>query len=86
MGYPMIGVERRVMVLNQPQLINVRQRSKSAWIAVGDYHGTRIEITARTESSAAEHWRRAAYHANAKAPPSSNVIREVDGGPSEEPA
>jgi hypothetical protein len=42
--------------------ISVYQKSKSVWIAVGEYKGRRIEETGRSAATAAGHWRKAATY------------------------
>lgn len=52
--------ERIVMVWDQACLVTLSRRSPSAWVAVGDYMGQRIETTDRSVSSALKRWREAA--------------------------
>ena len=54
--------ELTVKVWDEPHLIRVYRKTKSFWMAVGDYRSKRIEITARSAASAAEHWSRAACY------------------------
>jgi hypothetical protein len=42
--------------------ISVYKKSKTVWIAVGDYMGERIETKGSSQSSAATHWREAARY------------------------
>jgi len=51
-----------VNVWNKPHEIDVYQKSKSVWIAVGEYMGERLEVKGRTESQAANNWREAARY------------------------
>ena len=45
--------EHKVTVWNKPYTISVYQKSKTVWIAVGDYMGERLEAQGRSESTAA---------------------------------
>jgi hypothetical protein len=49
-------VTRTIDVLGKPQEINVQRKYKSVWIAVGEYHGRRIEVRERTENQAMAAW------------------------------
>jgi hypothetical protein len=51
-----------VMVWNEPYEISIFQKSKSVWIAVGEYMGKQIELQGRSASTAAAHWREAARY------------------------
>jgi hypothetical protein len=51
-----------VTVWDKPYEITVYQKSKSVWIAVGDYDGKEIRVDGRSQSSAAEHWRETARY------------------------
>lgn len=51
-----------VQVWGTPQTLSVRQKSKSVWIAVGEYHGERLEAKGSSASSAANNWREAARY------------------------
>lgn len=51
-----------VNVWDKPHEISVYQKSKSVWIAVGEYMGDRLEVKGRTESQAANNWREAARY------------------------
>jgi hypothetical protein len=51
-----------VNVWDEPHEITVNQKSKTVWIAVGEYMGQRIEVKGRTESQAASAWREAARY------------------------
>lgn len=55
-------MERTVTVWDQPCTIEVYQKSKSVWIAVGDYMGKRVEVKDRSASSAAALWRETARY------------------------
>lgn len=47
----------RVMVWGHPQMVDVYQRSKSVWVATGDYMGQSHQTTGRTANQAAGAWR-----------------------------
>lgn len=49
-------VERTVHVWDVAHFITVYQKSKSVWIAVGDYMGKPIEVKGSSASSAASAW------------------------------
>ncbi len=51
---------RRVEVWGKSYIVITRQKSKSVWIAVGDYMGKRIEVKDRSEATAIKGWRDAA--------------------------
>jgi hypothetical protein len=51
-----------VEVWKKAYTITVHQKSKSVWIAVGDYMGERLEAQGRSESAAANRWREAARY------------------------
>ena len=51
-----------VQVWNRPYEVSVHQKSKTVWIAVGDYHGERVETKGRTETQAVAAWREAARY------------------------
>jgi len=55
-------MEYTVEVWGHPHDITVYQKSKSVWIAVGNYMGERIEVKASSPSSAAKHWAQAAKY------------------------
>jgi hypothetical protein len=54
--------KQTVKVWGTSQEIDVRKRSKTVWIAVGDYMGQRIEAKGRTQSQAINKWLAAARH------------------------
>ena len=58
----MAPMKRTVSVWNKPCEISVYQKSKSVWIAVGEYMGERIETNGSSESAAVQHWRDAARY------------------------
>lgn len=55
-------MERTVLVWGKPHVIHVYQKSKSVWIAVGEYMGERIEVKSSSPTSAASHWAAAAKY------------------------
>jgi hypothetical protein len=57
-----MAAERTVMVWGKPQTIRVEQKSKSVWIAVGDYMGESIAVEDRSEGAALKRWREAATY------------------------
>jgi hypothetical protein len=62
-----IGVERtaRVTVWGETITIAVYQKSKTVWIAVGEYKGKHHEVKRSTPGAAAKGWADAAkYHSN----------------------
>ena len=42
--------------------VDVYQRSKSVWIAIGDYMGQSVEVKGSSASSAVAHWKEAARY------------------------
>ena len=55
-------MDRTVKVWDKPHAITVYRKSKSVWIAVGEYMGERLEVKGRTESQAMNNWREAARY------------------------
>jgi len=55
-------MEQTVNVWDKPHEITVYPKSKSVWIAVGEYMGERLEVKGRTASQAASAWREAARY------------------------
>jgi hypothetical protein len=51
-----------VRVWDKPYEITVYHRSKSVWVAVGDYMGRSIETKGSSASSAAKHWQETAHY------------------------
>lgn len=51
-----------VMVWGKPYEISVTQRSKSVWVASGDYMGKYIQTQDRSSGTAAARWREAAQY------------------------
>ena len=52
----------KVLVAGRPHEISVYRKSKSVWIAVGDYMGVTITVQDRSEDAALKRWREAAEH------------------------
>lgn len=52
----------RVIVWDKPYDVSVHQRSKSVWVASGDYLGKPVSVTDRTRTSALKRWREAAQY------------------------
>jgi hypothetical protein len=48
--------ERAVHVHDVPRTITISQRSKIAWVAVGDYMGKRVEVVGSSAANAARRW------------------------------
>ena len=58
---------RTVTLGDKPHHVTVSQKSESAWIAVGEYMGERLEVKGGTDSQAIGSWRDAAkYKARSK--------------------
>jgi hypothetical protein len=55
-------LKRTVSVWGKPYEISLYRKSKSVWIAVGDYMGTTITVQDRSEGAAIKRWREAAEH------------------------
>jgi hypothetical protein len=55
-------MKHTVMVWDQPQEVTAHRKSKSVWIAVGEYMGERVETKAASESAAVARWREAARY------------------------
>lgn len=55
-------MKHRVQVWSRPYEVTVEQRSKSVWVASGDYEGHRISVTDRTPTSVLKRWREAAQY------------------------
>lgn len=54
--------EHKVDVWGHPQKVTVYQKSKSVWIASGQYLGEHIEVKGRSETQAISSWREAARY------------------------
>ena len=54
-----LGPERKrtVYVHERPQVISVHQRSKTVWVARGEYMSEWHESRGRSANAAADHWR-----------------------------
>jgi hypothetical protein len=52
--------ERTVLLYDTPCTIAISHRSKTVWVAVGDYIGERIEVKGSSANVAAKHWVEAA--------------------------
>ena len=48
---------RRVEVWGKSYTVTTHQKSKSVWIAVGEYMGKRIEVKDRSKATAIKRWR-----------------------------
>ncbi|MBB2964733.1 hypothetical protein [Methylobacterium sp. R2-1] len=55
-------MQHRVIVWQKPYMISTAQRSKSVWIASGDYEGQSIQTQDRTEGAAIKRWCEAARY------------------------
>jgi hypothetical protein len=47
---------------DEPCEITVVQKSKSVWVAVGQYMGKEVRVQGRSESNAVSKWRDAAHY------------------------
>lgn len=56
------AMEHQVRVYNRTYQVAVYQKSKTVWIAVGEYEGARIEVKGRSEGTALSQWREAARY------------------------
>lgn len=54
--------ERRATVGGEHYFITVDQKSKSVWVAVGDYMGETLRVQGRSEGVAVKRWREAAEY------------------------
>jgi hypothetical protein len=65
-----ISQQQMVRVWDKPYEITVYQKSKSVWMAVGDYMGESVETKGSSASAATKHWCEAArYRGNIGSPP-----------------
>jgi len=55
-------MEHRVMVWGKEYRVSTHRKSKSVWIAAGDYQGEAISVQDRSEGSALKRWREAATY------------------------
>ena len=53
------------MLWDKPYTVSVDRKSKSVWVAVGDYMGERIETKGSSEGAAVKRWREAAQYKGA---------------------
>lgn len=49
-------MQHTVYVWEKPQKVDVYQKSKTVWIAVGTYMGKRIEVKGRSANAAITQW------------------------------
>ena len=54
--------DHTVEVWGKSYTVNTRQKSKSVWIAVGEYMGKMIEVKDRSKATAIKRWREAARY------------------------
>lgn len=54
--------EHIVKVWNKECTVTAQQRSKTVWVALGEYHGERFEVTGRSEATAVAKWRETAKY------------------------
>ena len=54
--------ELTVQVWGEPYLVSLEQKSKTLWIAAGNYRRRRIEVQATGRSAAIEQWQNAARY------------------------
>jgi hypothetical protein len=52
----------KVQVWDKPYEIIVEQKSKSVWIASGEYMGNYLQVKGSSSSAAAKHWAEAARY------------------------
>jgi hypothetical protein len=55
-------MERTVSVWGKPHQVDVHQKSRSVWIAVGDCLSERVEVKDRSATAALAAWRKAAEY------------------------
>ena len=55
-------MKHTVLVWNEPQEVSVYQRSKSVWVASGEYMGKPIVEKGSSEAAAVMHWRKTATY------------------------
>jgi len=66
MSEKVVMMTQVVTVWDERFEIRVYQKSKSVWVAVGEYMGRPLDVTGRSANTAAAHWREAArYKGNA---------------------
>lgn len=54
--------KRTVYVWSKPYEITIFQKSKTVWIAAGQYMGAHVEVKGTTATAAEKHWREAAMY------------------------
>ena len=60
-----VAIRQTVVVWDRPVEITVYQKSKTVWIAVGEYLGKHHEVKQSSPGAAAKGWADAAkYHSN----------------------
>ena len=70
MSYPTNIRKQNVVVWDEPHEITVYLKSKSVWIAVGDYMMERVEVKSSSATAAAKLWQETArYRGNIGVPP-----------------
>ncbi len=57
-----MAMKTTVIVGGKPYEINLIKRSKTVWIAVGDYMGERVEAKGTSDTTAAKRWREKAQY------------------------
>jgi hypothetical protein len=62
MSERVVMMTQTVTVWDEKLEIRVYQKSKSVWVAVGEYMGRPLEVTGRSANTAAAHWREAARY------------------------
>ena len=55
-------MEHTVEVWGKPHKVTVHQKSKSVWVASGEYMGKHIEVKDRSASTAIAQWKEAARY------------------------
>lgn len=54
--------EHTVKVWDKPHVVAVSRKSKTVWIAVGEYMGATVEVKGTSENAALKRWREAATY------------------------
>jgi hypothetical protein len=55
-------MKHRVIVWDQPLMVDVYQKSKSVWVASGDYMGQHLSTQDRSQATALKRWAEAAKY------------------------
>lgn len=55
-------MKQTVLVWGKPQEVSAHKKSKTVWIATGEYMGVRIETKGPSENAAVKLWREAAQY------------------------